>query len=324
LAPVLGDLNDVVAIHGGRLIRFDLQNRSIAWQLKRSFSGQPAVAKGVIYAIDGPKLVAVDEATGATLWSWQPASGQLSGALIVTDTHVLAATGSEVHAVELLSHASVWSYPAAGQLALGGETLYVASSTGMLTAIATPAYTPASLTKLEILGPARVVESGTATFTARAYYDDGRIRDRTALCHWSVDPATYASIDTAGQLTVGELLVPSQRVVVRADYSEGSSAVQAELSVQLAIAVPIGDFVKRNLLASRSIKQKVLADLTAAEARELAAAAVLRPTGSWSLSTAMRKVRGAMLWGWLARSEVERSIDELDASLAAVDQAQPK
>jgi hypothetical protein len=131
LAPVLGGANDVLAIHDGRLIRFDVGSRIIAWELQRNFSGQPSVAKGVIYAIDGGALTAWNQSTGTLLWSW--GSG-LSGPMIVTDTHVLVSGSSSTYAVNLGTRLSDWSYPVAGQLALADHALYIAAANGTLTA----------------------------------------------------------------------------------------------------------------------------------------------------------------------------------------------
>lgn len=135
LAPVLGGKHDVIAIHDGRLIRFDLDTRSIAWELARSFAGQPSVAKGVIYALDAGALSARDQQTGNLLWTFGLPSETLAGPMIVTDSHVFVSSATKVHAVNLVSHADDWSYPVAGQLALAGKTLYIAGSDGKLTAI---------------------------------------------------------------------------------------------------------------------------------------------------------------------------------------------
>lgn len=136
LAPVLGSQNNVLAIHDGRLISFDLEDRAIGWELQRSFQGQPSVAAGVIYAIDAGAMTAWDEATAAMLWAWEPPESSLiAGNIIVTDSHVIAASDSHVYAVNLETHQSDWSYAASGHLSLGYGVLYIAGGTGELTAI---------------------------------------------------------------------------------------------------------------------------------------------------------------------------------------------
>lgn len=132
LAPVLGGMGDLIAIHDGRLIRFDVVNRSIAWELKRNFTGQPAVAHGVIYAVDSGALTAWDQQTHALLWSWAPSGERVVGPLLVTDTHVLAPCELSTHAVDLSSHQSQWRYAATGSLALGDRAILIARSDGKL------------------------------------------------------------------------------------------------------------------------------------------------------------------------------------------------
>jgi outer membrane protein assembly factor BamB len=154
LAPVVGPIDDVLAIQDSRLISFNPGNGTIRWQIRSQFAGQPSLAKGRIYAIDGGQLVVLDEPTGAVLWSWRPAGESLSGPMIVTDSHVFASTGARVHAIDLSTHESVWSYAAAGLLAFADDTLYVASPAGVLTALAAPG--PSSFSTVT---PCRVVDT---------------------------------------------------------------------------------------------------------------------------------------------------------------------
>jgi outer membrane protein assembly factor BamB len=139
LAPVLGGQDNVLAIHNGRLINFDIPGRSIAWQKSRSFTGQPTVANGIIYAIDANALTAWNENTGTLLWSWaSPDGNPLYGTMIATDSHLLVGTGSKTFAVNLTTHVDDWSFDAAGSLALDGGKLYIANSNGTLTALGVP------------------------------------------------------------------------------------------------------------------------------------------------------------------------------------------
>ncbi len=133
-AVVCGN-GDIIAVQAGRLLCFNVPRHQLAWQVARAFSGQPSFAHGSIYAIDGGKLVAIDEATHADLWSWTPPTGSLVGTLVVTDSHVFGSTSGTTYAVSLASHASEWVYPAGGALALGNKALYIATSGGRLHAI---------------------------------------------------------------------------------------------------------------------------------------------------------------------------------------------
>lgn len=138
LAPVLGDHDDAIAIHDGRLISFDTATQAIRWELQGQFTGQPSLAEGRIYAIDGGRLRVLDELTHDELWSWQPDSGTLTGPMIVTDRYVFVSMANKVHAVSLAAHQSVWSYPVGGHLAIANGMLYIASANGILTALAGP------------------------------------------------------------------------------------------------------------------------------------------------------------------------------------------
>ncbi len=134
--PALGSSDDVIVIAGNRLVRLNLADRTIAWQKLGNFVGQPTVANGVIYAINGGSLSASAESDGAPLWSWTAPAGTLTAPMIVTDSHVLVSSGSKVYAVNLATRTSDWSYAAAGTLALAGHSIYIASTTsGTLTSI---------------------------------------------------------------------------------------------------------------------------------------------------------------------------------------------
>lgn len=321
LAPVLGSMDDVIAIHDGRLISFDLAAREIGLELQASFSGQPSVHNGVIFAINGRSVEARDESSGAFLWSWTPPTGNATEHVIVTDTHLLARTETHTYAVELISGENVWSYPVAGHMAIGEETLYIASANGVVTAISIPEYIAATVEKIEIDGATEAQEFATASYTAWAYYSDGRVRNRTNLTEWNVAPAEFASIDEGGELEVGEMLVPSQPVVVSAIYREGEAEVSAELEVMLRISVSLDEFVRRNVEAALAAKRSALASLEEAKIREEAAIAVVgqemrgqRGPRNLVMKT-LHRIRRARIWGLIGRSFTARGAAELEEEL---------
>ena len=139
VAPVLGTGGNVIAAHNGRLICFDTATNSIRWELPAQYSGQPSLAGGRIYAVRSGLLQVVEEMTGVPSWFWPAPDGPIVPPMIVTQTHVLVSTAQSVHAVDLVTRQSVWTYPIGGHLAMAGDTLYVASSDGRLTAITAPA-----------------------------------------------------------------------------------------------------------------------------------------------------------------------------------------
>jgi outer membrane protein assembly factor BamB len=135
-APTLGGASNLLATNGGRLISFDLQARTIGYQLSPGFRGQPTVANGVVFVANGAQVQARAEADGSLQWSWTPPEGQPTGPMIVTKNLLLLSTAANTYAVDLASHAQVWSYPAGGQLALSAQgILFISQSTGKLTAV---------------------------------------------------------------------------------------------------------------------------------------------------------------------------------------------
>lgn len=138
--PMLGGANDVFVIDGGMLTKFNTDTRKIAWQkiynIGEDFTGQPALANGIIYAgTKAGRLVALSQTTGATLWSWKSTlKDSVQNNLIATKSHVFFGTANQIYCVDLNTHQSVWSYAGGGYLALAESALYIASPTGKLTA----------------------------------------------------------------------------------------------------------------------------------------------------------------------------------------------
>ena len=153
-AIVLGSHNDAFTTNepgsvypnessAGRLLSFSTQADAthtphIAWVLSDHFTGQPTLANGVLYADDGGKVVALDELTGNTLWSWTPTSGTLTGPMVATDNVLFLSTTTTTYALDLATHQADWSYGISGNLAYSDGTLFVGGSNGTLYAISTP------------------------------------------------------------------------------------------------------------------------------------------------------------------------------------------
>jgi hypothetical protein len=135
-APTLGGVSNVLATNGGRLISFNLTSRTIGYQVSPGFRGQPTVANGVVYVANGTQVQARAVGDGALQWSWAPPEGQPTGPMIVTKNLLLVSTAANTYAVDLASHAHVWSYPAGGHLTLSAQgILFIAQSSGKLTAV---------------------------------------------------------------------------------------------------------------------------------------------------------------------------------------------
>jgi outer membrane protein assembly factor BamB len=136
-APVILDDRDVIAVHDGRVLRFDVGGENVAWEHLDQYVGQPTVARGTIHVINGDHVEALDLSSGTELWRWTPPPGEggPTGTMIVTDSHLFVSTTVAVHAVDLSTQESSWSYPAAGWIALADDNLYIARADGTLTAL---------------------------------------------------------------------------------------------------------------------------------------------------------------------------------------------
>jgi hypothetical protein len=135
-APALGGASNVLATNGGRLLSFSLGSRSIGYALAGNFRGQPTVANGVVYVVNGAQVEARRESDGSLQWSWVPPAGQPAGPMIATKNLLFVSTAANTYAVDLASHAPVWSYAAGGSLTLSAQgILLIAQSSGKLSAV---------------------------------------------------------------------------------------------------------------------------------------------------------------------------------------------
>lgn len=236
LAPVLGSANDVLAIHDGRLICFDLTARDIRWQLQRNFEGQPTLAGGVIYAISLGALEVRDEVTGELLWAWEVPADNLTGTMIVTGSHLLACTGSAVYAVNLQTHLSDWSYPVSGDLALGDGVLYVAGANGVLTAIELgPVAIDQPLPPISRAGGPYTAQCKGAATTVQLDGSASRDPDGNALTFsWSSDCAAAAFSDPTSPkpvLTINSLMAQACNITLVVSDGQLANTNQTTLTV---------------------------------------------------------------------------------------------
>jgi len=148
-AVVLGPNSDAFAINepgtvypnygaDGRLIMFDLRADAthtphIGWVLTDNYTGEPTLANGVLYVDDGGTLDALSESTGAFLWAWAPpGNGSITGNIIATNTDLFVETASDIFAVDLHTHQTVWETAGTGSLALSDEILYASDGGELL------------------------------------------------------------------------------------------------------------------------------------------------------------------------------------------------
>ncbi|WP_082938696.1 PQQ-binding-like beta-propeller repeat protein [Mitsuaria sp. 7] len=111
------------------LIAFDLNTRTVAWQLSGHFDSNPVPVGDAVYVSNDRSLDARASSDGRLLWSWVSDSSGLDGldsGLVVSNGHAFVASRWATHAIDLSTHASAWSDPLGGSLALSGQgVLYI-------------------------------------------------------------------------------------------------------------------------------------------------------------------------------------------------------
>lgn len=133
-APVLGAAGTLFAArysnaqayggnYGNELLKFNIAKGYVDWRIAGSYPLTPAYAAGLVYApnLNPYRLEVRAEADGALQWSWTPQQATETGWVgepIVTKTLMFVSTNVATYAIDLRSHKAVWSYPAAGKLAL--------------------------------------------------------------------------------------------------------------------------------------------------------------------------------------------------------------
>lgn len=133
-APVLGANGSVFvadfgsaqqnsSTSGNQLLKFNATKGYIDWRVAGNYPLTPAYANGVVYASNySPyRVEARAEADGALLWSWTPnQAGETlwNAEPIITKNLLFVSTNLATYAIDISTHKAVWSYPAAGRLAL--------------------------------------------------------------------------------------------------------------------------------------------------------------------------------------------------------------
>lgn len=131
-APV-SDGDKIYVIAPPNLYAFHPGQAMPAWTASASFTGMPAVANGVVYAISGGQLRATDANGGTMLWTFA-GDNQLSYPPVVTNNHVYVASTTTAFALKPSTQVGVWKTSPGGWLSIAGGQLYVAQSNGTLSA----------------------------------------------------------------------------------------------------------------------------------------------------------------------------------------------
>ncbi len=121
----------------GRLVAFNLDTRTVAWNVNTTVRSNPVLAGHTVYtSMTGGALQAHSAASGGVLWRWDAPAGQAPAnaspdqPLIVVGNYAFVGLNDITHAIDLSTRQSVWTYPAAGPMAVSANgTLFIAGGT---------------------------------------------------------------------------------------------------------------------------------------------------------------------------------------------------
>ncbi|AWB68452.1 hypothetical protein C2869_19480 [Saccharobesus litoralis] len=132
-APIPVSEQRVLVKNNSRLVMFDTATNQIAWQRHDDYNIQPSYAAGRIFAARGNQLDVISEYTGQLLWSWISQDNEyLTNNIIVTRNVVFVQTYNTTYAINLSTQQQIWSYAAAGSMALNNDgTLYIVTASNI-------------------------------------------------------------------------------------------------------------------------------------------------------------------------------------------------
>jgi hypothetical protein len=121
------------------IVAFDTANKSVRWSARGAFVGNPAYADGYLFAANNTtrKLEVRRESDGGIEWSWDaPVADQGFDSDVLLTKNLAFVSGTiTTYAVDRSTHTMVWSYPAAGKLALSANGILYIKAPSKIVAI---------------------------------------------------------------------------------------------------------------------------------------------------------------------------------------------
>lgn len=102
--------------------------------------GSPAVANGVVYAVDASSVYALDAGTGVLIWQYDAiGQSQYSSPVVVNNIVYVTSSDKNVYALNAATGELIWKYATAGEIltppAVANGVLYVNSGSGTVYAL---------------------------------------------------------------------------------------------------------------------------------------------------------------------------------------------
>jgi outer membrane protein assembly factor BamB len=129
-SPVIAGTHALV-IAPPNLHAINLSTQATEWSANGSFTGTPAVANGVVYAISGGTLQARALSGLGLSWSFSGDSA-LSFPPVIAAGYVYVSSPSNVYAVNASTGQQVWTAAVGGWLSIAEGRLFVARPNGTL------------------------------------------------------------------------------------------------------------------------------------------------------------------------------------------------
>ena len=128
MSPLQDRRGNIIARNADRLVYFDLETRSVRWDFPGIANrGSPALADGIVYALQDQGLVGLDTETGVEVWRADLPQMPFES-IIATVDHVITASEYQAWVIEKESRSIVWTHDRGGYLALSPDgTLYITS-----------------------------------------------------------------------------------------------------------------------------------------------------------------------------------------------------
>jgi PQQ-like domain len=131
-APVFDDTRAYV-ISPPNLLAIDPAQAKVVWTANGTYTGTPAVAGGLVYAISAGNLVVRDAVTGTLAWTFV-GDTQLKYPPVIANGYVYVASDAHVYAAEIATHTQAFSANVGGWLSISSSRLLVAGADGTLSA----------------------------------------------------------------------------------------------------------------------------------------------------------------------------------------------
>lgn len=125
---------------GNTLLDFNVNAKSITWQVNGDYGYNPAYNSGVLYAANNSplRLEARRESDGSLLWSWTPpqaGDSTFDSEVLLTNSMIFVSTNLATYGIDTATHRLVFSYPFPGRLALSHNGILYIQGTGPIVAI---------------------------------------------------------------------------------------------------------------------------------------------------------------------------------------------